>query len=341
MSAAALTISSITDGGASRLNKVSFWRDNNPGLATMARLHQPHLMDRKTRWRNFTGPLGTTWNCHTDDYKKSSQKAWNIDATGMITGPGLNQPVNADTAIKHIEELYDQHIRQFYTFKGKKLPAWCDHLQFECKVLGRNMATHGVANYAIEQLADISPIIKVRGHRVFATHHHIDSGATMMSPMLRMMLCRLRDERMLLYQSSILYQLASVHDHRKRQEFRNQGGLPGYSIAKLASVRLITYSEFHFPTVESRLSWMKHYEYLARRYGLGLEALYIDSTMTSMTLEQIESAKADIQHRIYSGDSPSSTRVRIKPTIVYRPKRNPAYEDCEASDDVEDEPAPG
>ena len=66
---------------------------------------------------------------------------------------------------------------------------------------------------------------------------------------------------------------------------------------------------------------MRYYSYLNRRYGLGLEASYIDSTMTSMTVEQIESAKADIQNRIYSGDSPSSKRVdqSIRPLIEYSP----------------------
>ena len=151
-----------------------------------------------------------------------------------------------------------------------------------------------------------------------------------------MMLRRLRSEPMLVRQSAICYKPASVSDYRKRREFRNQGGLPGYSIAQLAHVRLITCSEFNFPTVESRLSWMRYYTYLNRRYGLGLEASYLDPTMTSMTVAQIEYAKADIQNRIYSGDSPNSRRVHrsIRPLIEYSPKLVSGYDDCEAADDT-------
>ena len=67
--------------------------------------------------------------------------------------------------------------------------------------------------------------------------------------MKTMMLCRLHGEPMLLRQSAVCYKPASVSDYRKRLEFRNQGGLPGDSIAQLANVRLITCSEFNFPTL--------------------------------------------------------------------------------------------
>ena len=328
MSVAASTVSSITDGGACQLNQVSFWRENAPSLATMAYLHLPHLLQHPTSWRNFTAPLGTPWDTLQPEGRSGEDtpaipSAWDVDADGMITGPGIDHPVNADTAIQHIEQLYDTHIRKYFTYKGQPLPAWCDHLKFECKVLGRNMAMHGVANYAINQLpgSDHPPIIKARGHRLIASHYHPNSGAPLESPMKTMMLRRLRGEPMLLRQSAICYKPASVSLYRKRLEFRNQGGLPGYSIAQLANVRLITCSEFNFPTVASRRDWMRYYTYLNRRYGLGIEASYIDSTMTSMTVEQIELAKADIQNRIYSGDFPSSKPVdrSIRPLIEYSP----------------------
>ena len=72
-----------------------------------------------------------------------------------------------------------------------------------------------------------------------------------------------------------------------------------------------------------RRDWMRYYTYLNRRYGLGLEASYIDSTTfrSYMTVQQIESAKADIQNRIYKGESPNSRRVdrSIRPLIEYSP----------------------
>lgn len=320
MSAAAATQGSITDGGASELNSVSFWIEKAPSLATMAYLHLPHLLPKQTRSRLFTAPLGTPWNT---DQPVQKHARWDVDSNGFITGPGLGQPVNADTAIAHIEQLYDPHIRQYFTYKGQPLPAWCDTLKFECKLLGQHMAVHGCANYAIGRLpgSNLPPIIKARGHRLAATHYHPNSGAPLESPMKTMMLRRLRGEPMQVRESAIYYKPASVSDYRKRRQFRELGGLPGYSIAQQANVRLITCSEFNFPTVAIRRNWTRYYTYLNRRYGLGLEALYLDSTMTSMTVEQIESAKAYIQNRIYSGDSPNSKRVdrSIRPLIEYSP----------------------
>ncbi len=91
------------------------------------------------------------------------------------------------------------------------------------------------------------------------------------------MLNRLRGEPMQVRQSAICYKPASISDYRTRREFRELGGMPGYSIAKRSSVRLITLSEFNFPTLYTRLMWQRYYSYLNRRYGLGLEALYVSS----------------------------------------------------------------
>ena len=125
-----------------------------------------------------------------------------------------------------------------------------------------------------------------------------------------------------------------MSEYRKRGDFREQGGLPGYSIAKHANVRLITCTEFNYPTMNSRITWMNYYSYLNRRYGLGLEAVYIqDAAQLTITVEQLEAAKADIQHRIYTGDSPSSRRV---PRYI-RPlnEREEAGEPYDVDDDSE------
>ena len=106
--------------------------------------------------------------------------------------------------------------------------------------------------------------------------------------------------------------------------------MPGFSGALRApsSVRLITMSELNFP--ETRLKWEQYYSYLNRRYGLGLEAQYATGDPTDgelwMTVDEVEAAKADIQHRIYSGDSPSSRHV---------PKLIRAHNDSYVADDDE------
>ena len=275
-----------------------------------------------------TGDAATSDKRWEDDKSCAMHKGWEVDANGMITGPGLDTPSNADTAIPHIERLYDAHIRQYYTQGGRPLPSWFDSIKFECKLIGLDIAVHGSANYAIGPLPrdNRPPLIKSRGHRLMAPHYHPESGEHMESPMLTMMMNRLRGKPMQLRQSAISYKPASVSDYRKRREFRELGGMPGFSIAKRSSVRLITLSEFNFPDLNTRMKWDQYYSYLNMRYGIGLEAMYaksihavkgrsvlcdaqgIDSELW-MTVEEVEAAKVDLQHKIYSGESPSSIYV--------------------------------
>lgn len=275
-----------------------------------------------------TGDAATSDKRWEDDKSCAMHKGWEVDANGMITGPGLDTPSNADTAIPHIERLYDAHIRLYYTQGGRPLPSWFDSIKFECKLIGLDIAVHGSANYAIGPLPrdNRPPLIKSRGHRLMAPHYNPESGEHMESPMLTMMMNRLRGKPMQLRQSAICYKPASVSDYRKRREFRELGGMPGFSIAKRSSVRLITLSEFNFPDLNTRMKWDQYYSYLNRRYGIGLEAMYaksihavkgrsvlcdaqgIDSELW-MTVEEVEAAKVDLQHKIYSGESPSSIYV--------------------------------
>ena len=298
----------------------------------------PNILSSWIRRRNWTAPLGSDGD---------PIRRWDVDSNGMITGPGLDKPVNAATATKHIESLYD--LRKYFTlykteyFEGgslhthvsspreggcmhtrvygqnrsvpRSLPSWCDKLQFECKLLGLNIALHGSANYAIGTLPGDTnpPLIKARGHRLNATHYDPDKGTPMESPMRTMMLCRLRGDPMPGRVPAIYYKLASVSEYRKRLVFRDKGGLPGYSIARSVNPKLITATEFNFPTVTSRIAWTQYYAHINRKYGRGLEASYaffdkIDN-YDYMTVEQIEWAKAEIQRHIYEDYSPNSKRV--------------------------------
>ena len=312
MSIAGAGLTSITDGCESLLNQLRFWKEKPPSLATAARLHQPNLLSDRTRRRHWTAPLGSGGD---------PNQSWNYDHDGMITGPGIDKPVNTDTVIKHIESMYDQHFRRYFTFGEKSLPTWCDTLKFECKLIGMNIALHGSADYAIGRLPfeNRPPLIKARGHRLKAIHYHPETGKPVEAPMLLMMSNRLDGEPMPTRQIAQHYKPASVREFLTRREFRERGGLPGHSISKYSRVRLITLTEFNFPNLDTRLKWQQYYEYLSRRYGLGLEAAYLgaahtgaqhqDSTDSLMTCEQLTRAKVDIQRRIYAQQSPGERRV--------------------------------
>ena len=176
-----------------------------------------------------------------------------VEIDGMITGPGLDLPVDSATAIKRIEELYDAHLRKCLTFSGQSLQAWCDTLKFECKLLGLNIALHGSADYAIGSLpGETRPaLIKARAYR--STHSNPDEGSPMESPMRTMMLNRLSGEPLQTRHAAVHYKPASVSEDRARRDFRESGGMPVDSIARHANVRLITLTEFNFPDLKSRV----------------------------------------------------------------------------------------
>lgn len=315
MSVAGAGLTSITDGCESMLNEVRYSKGHVPSLATAARLHMPHLLNERTRARHWTAPLGSAGD---------KNRPWAVDVNGMITGPGIDQPIKASAAVQLIDEMYDQHIRAYF-HHTKPLPSWFDKIKFECKLIGRDIALHGAANYAINRLPmdiDTTPLIKARGHRLNATHYNPTSGSKMDSPMRIMMLHRLNDQAMKLGQSAIYYKPASVADYKRRKLFREEGGLPGYSIAKNTNIRLITSTEFNYPSLACRRAWTHYYAYLIRKYGLGLEALYIryddDRIIDQMTVEELESAKLDIQTRIYSEEHPSSQRVGSSKAALLR-----------------------
>lgn len=59
MSVAFAGLTSITDGSDGRLNMVQHWFKYTPSLATIARLHFPHLLSKDRRSCNITAPLGS------------------------------------------------------------------------------------------------------------------------------------------------------------------------------------------------------------------------------------------------------------------------------------------
>lgn len=311
MSVAGGGLTSITDGSESLLNEVRFWKEYPPSLATAARLNMTQLIKKQTRRRHWTAPLGSGGD---------PDKTWKVSIDGLITGPGIPTPVDEQTVIKVIEPLYDAHIRNYFTFGEKELPTWCKSIKFECKLLGLSIALHGSADYAIGRLPTDTrpPLVKARGHRLNVTHYNGSTGEPIDSPMMIMMSKRLRGDAMNIRKSGVHYKPASVNEYRKRRDFREQGGLPGWSISRHSHVRLITLTELNFPNLATRLKWQKHYSYLNRRYGLGLEAAYLaDDSLPEgqarsalvMTVSEIQTALQDLQRRIYNQEDPDTLRV--------------------------------
>lgn len=179
---------------------------------------------------------------------------------------------------------------------------WFERFGIECKVLGYGYAAHGMANYIIGSLSPGKPhLIKARGHKLNAVHYNANTGESVESPM-KTFLTDLFDNRALrIPPRAVYFKPCSVGEYKKRRVFREQGILPGDSIPRSASVKMITLSEFHFRTEASMRTWEHHYKYIVRHYDKGLEAGYLD---TQGCCNDITSVKVDIQSRIFNNDKP-------------------------------------
>jgi len=334
MSMCGAGLTSITDGCEGLLNNVRFINPEwTPSLTTIARLQRPDKLNKKTRSRYKTAPLGS---------KGDQGQRWSVDDKGMITGPGLEEPVDASTAKLHIEKLYHSHfinsLESYETLfiehgslhtsvsaEGSMFTvrspdgtthrvrvgplSWCIPLKFECKHLGDGIALHGSADYAIGCLPSDPdlPLIKARGHRLYDNHYNPRSGEKMPSPMLTLMKSRLEGEETFGGVTASFFKPVSVGEYNTRIAVRVAGGLPGDLVARSVTPKLITPAEFRFNTVDTYKAWKNHYKFLTLKYGRGLEIAH--DIYDFMSVEQIESAKVKIQNAIDAGHRPVSRHV--------------------------------
>ena len=99
------------------------------------------------------------------------------------------------------------------------------------------------------------------------------------------------------FNTAVYQKPASIGEYRKRTELRKLGLLPGETICKRLTPKLIPISEFQFDTIETRLKRERHYKYLNLTYGLGMEAAYITK---NGTFQNFTAIKRDIQIKITS-----------------------------------------
>ena len=86
--------------------------------------------------------------------------------------------------------------------------------------------------------------------------------------------------------SSMYKKPLSVGEFKRTPKARDLGLLPGDTILKLVSPKIISFSEFAFHTLASRIKWEKHQKYLNARYGMSLEAL--TKTCKSLTYSPLK-----------------------------------------------------
>lgn len=180
--------------------------------------------------------------------------------------------------------------------------AWFVRFGIECKVLGYGYAAHGMANYIIGSLPPGGQhLIKARGHKLNAVHYNPKTCETVESPMKKFLTTLFENRPLSIPPRAVYFKPCSVGEYKNRRVFRERGILPGDSIPRSCSVKMITLSEFHFRTEASMRTWEQHYKYLVRQYDKGLEAAYLDP---NGFLQDITSVKTDIQSRIFNNEKP-------------------------------------
>ena len=326
MSTASGGFKSITDGCELNLNKVRFWRGNAPSVNTMALLGKLHLLPRRTRDRIIEAPLGS---CGDPNVRWDWLIKDNCDTLLRFKGVGYT----LEEARPLIESMYKEHIFHFFRHSGRfhdKGLEWAMRFGIECKIIGVGYASHGLADYKIGTIPPGGKgIMKARGHKLDEPHYQRECGAPVQSPMKTLLNDLYNGEISKAPIAAVYFKPCSVGEYKtRRKPSEGPPFLPGDSIPKSVHPKLISVSEFSFHTLKSRLEWEDYYKYTSRRYGLGMEAPYLDR---NRLLKDISAAKLDIQHRILHDKQPKRIPTR-KSLVLAEPStlhRRSIFNNCQ------------
>ena len=203
-----------------------------------------------------------------------------------------------------IGQLYKQHVLEFfqYAVRGDQDPLeWFRRFDIQCRTIGLGFASHGMADYLIGGLGEGLPTMKARGYKLYAPHFDPFTEKEVDCSMKPVMWSIYHGDPIEVSRSAYYRKPAAVGEVRQRRELRDMGVLSGDTIHRMASPKIIPYSEFHFDRLCIRRQWMKHYKYLNQKYAMGLEAAYLDEKYQIISLAEV---KKDIQCRIHRGDPP-------------------------------------
>ena len=317
MAAASRGIKTITDGTEFDLNGVRFYKDYGPSLNTIAFLGQKHLLSRRTRSRIVEAPLGSggdknlRWELVVEDSQPKFR----------FKGVCYTQ----DEGIKLIETLYREHVHNFFHigYGNRSSPAdtvkydmtWFEKFGIECKLIGRGYAAHGLGDYIIGSLIPGGRVVmKARGHKLDSEHYNPTTGSVVQPPMKVLLHNLLEEKPLKAGVSAVCFKILTPGEFKRRPNLRLYDLLPGDTTSSNVKIKLITLSEFTYPTLTSYREWEVHYKNCQRYYGVGLESSYIEPD-TFLLSENIEEVKKDIQRRITKFQKPKM-KIFVKKSNV-------------------------
>jgi len=304
MAVASIGTKTITDGTEFDINAVRAYRNYTPSLNTIACLGLPHLLSKRTKRRAVETPLGSGGD---------KNLRWELvieDSQPKLRFQGVTYPL--DEGIKLIETLYREHLHNFFQIGNrcslKYDMTWFEKFGIECKLIGRGYASHGLADYIIGSLLPGGRVVmKARGHKLDSEHYHPTTGSVVQPPMKELLENLLEGKPLKAGVSAVCFKILTPGEFNRRPNLRLYDLLPGDSVSSNVRTKLITLSEFNFPTLTVYRTWETNYKYCVRTHGVGLEHPYIKPD-TIFTPKYISSVKLDIQKRITKRQKPKMKR---------------------------------
>ena len=311
-----------TDGSEGILNQFRDWVGNFPSLNTQSLLNRPYKLDNRNLSRVINVPLGTVqkddggnWFCPIGKRKwvaLTETREVEIDGDSITEYCLLfdyERDIDKQTYsylepekvwysqddLGILNKFYEYHIKWF--FRNKNLP-WLKTYRYAGKTIGLGIATHSQANY-YEPKADGIPNIAARGHSAKG-NYELSTGKKLDKPSIEILLETIYNKEPIPpFKPTFKEVPLKINAANKPNEWESENGLvAGDTTRKNTWVRPISASLFYYPTLASRIGWMKLAERLKTRTGWGLEYFYLDD---NQILPSYEKALKDIQKQIDDG----------------------------------------
>ncbi|MEO1431241.1 MAG: hypothetical protein AAFV71_19700 [Cyanobacteria bacterium J06633_8] len=254
----------ITDGQVGDVNEV-YYNNNATNNRTLCRVDSLSNRELNQKLKVMYRPLG--------NYKKIEWENENDDNILFHTKEGKVILKNLSDATKHIEELTNEHVKNF----GKDLST-TKYLEIELKGLQRSLTLHGQSNYMLwggsHELykGDEKSLAAMRSYPKKVSgdaYNFLDS-------------IRKNPESVQRQKPFELEYILKPNEYKIRYKttYSKKCFVPGDGVFKVAWIREYSPSSMVYQTSNQADSWEKEYTYLKNKYGQSYEHFFLNNDGT-------------------------------------------------------------
>jgi len=175
--------------------------------------------------------------------------------------------------LDELDPLFRKHLKSWVEgFNSSELTRLVDLFGFKVKRIGTGFVMHGAGNYSLTEL-DGNVVYKMRGHKL-DTQHFSPSGTDARRGTGESLTALRANERSSssFSSSSKHIKIASLGDFKTPSQCR----VFAWRYYCAPNPRGITASSFCYPNETLRNKWERRYQTNSQKYGLGLEAAFLD-----------------------------------------------------------------